>query len=234
MHAIWTTAVVRSSTVFCGLALSVGAGSLAACVSGFSGVPDDAGADAADAGTAELDAAPVTDAAPPKDASTSTVTGVYSTVLLSQLAFGDPAKSFKLYTRLSYDSAARVITTIDLTPIKASATKVSKTEIVGTIVSRSAVKVSAKGRFELPLGSLTIPGEANPITGRDIVIDNATLIGRFAAPGGFCSQLTGTVVSPITLVLEQEKNNALHAPANEGDPFPVRAVEDFQCTIPAD
>ncbi|MBS2014873.1 MAG: hypothetical protein JST00_18430 [Deltaproteobacteria bacterium] len=207
-----------------------------ACGSGFAGVPAEAGVDGSvddvvDA-AADQDAATVTDTGT-ADSAVPGVGALYSTVVLSQLAFGDPTKAFKFYTNLSYDSSARVIKKIELTPIKATATTLSTSEKVGTMVSKTSIPVSASGRFELALGSITIPGEANPITGRDIVIDGATLTGGFSAPGSFCSQLSGTVVSPLTLVLEPQNNNALHAPAKDGDAFPTRTAADFVCTVPS-
>ena len=208
---------------------------VAACSSGtFVSASPEGGSDGA--APEELppdDAATTADANPQQDATISTVSAIYSTVLLSQLAFGDPAKAFKFYATVSYDSSSRTITKIDLTPLRSASTTVSKTQTIGTTISKTSVPVSPSGRFVLSLGTITIPGDANPISAREVVIENAILTGAFAAPGTFCSRMSGTVVAPVTLELEPEKNIALHAPASEDDALPTRTSASFVCTVPA-
>lgn len=60
--------------------------------------------------------------------------------------------------------------------------------------------VISEGRFEVDAGTVTVPGEANPVTGSDIVVDlllKATIIsGDF-----FCGDLEGELIEPLNAPL---------------------------------
>lgn len=212
-------------------------GSVGACSSGSAiGAFPEGG----DEGATPLDGGPPDDASTGNDSTTITdgpppvtVSGTYYAELLSQLAFGNVARTFKFYGNVAYDASSKTITKIDLTPIKATATTISSSETTGTTVTKTSVPVAASGRFVAALGTVTIPADANPITGREIVIEDATLIGAFASPGRFCSQMTGHVTVPVDLQLEQDRNVVLYDPAKNGDAQPARVAADFVCTVPA-
>lgn len=62
--------------------------------------------------------------------------------------------------------------------------------------------VAKDGAFTFDLGPITIPGEANPVTGSEIKAD-ADMIGRMCAPGDFMfGEVTGVAEASITLKLD--------------------------------
>jgi hypothetical protein len=73
-------------------------------------------------------------------------------------------------------------------------------EPVGEALVASAIPV-VDGAFEIDLGEVMIPGEANPITGSDIVAE-VVLHGMFVSPDAYCGTVTGTVIAPIQAPLD--------------------------------
>jgi hypothetical protein len=77
-----------------------------------------------------------------------------------------------------------------------------RTTPVGDAASVGPYQVEADGRFVADMDPMTIVGEANPITGTEIVSD-ATLAGTLCEPGDFiCGDVTGTAQASIMLNLE--------------------------------
>jgi hypothetical protein len=60
--------------------------------------------------------------------------------------------------------------------------------------------IAADGTFVVALGVLEIPGEANPITGSDIVAD-VSIEGVVISPDAWCGVATGMVTAPLMLDL---------------------------------
>jgi hypothetical protein len=77
---------------------------------------------------------------------------------------------------------------------------------VGAEVDLGMFDVAPDGSFVADLGTLTVPGAANPITGADIVA-SVLLRGHFCAevPTFFCGTGEGQVTMPITFTLKPEK-----------------------------
>ncbi len=93
------------------------------------------------------------------------------------------------------------------------------------------VEVDADGLFSADLGVVTVTGDANPITGGDIV---ATVIlgGAIKDEMFFCGGVTGEVMAPIQNNLEPSFFAVTRLPDNAVAPddlpatFPVRCPED--------
>jgi hypothetical protein len=180
-----------------------------------------------------VDAAVFEAAAPPTEA----ISGVYYGACLSQLAYYQLVDVFSFYTDTKFVPEAAgggklsiVLQPLKLTPDQNPPTTASRAGIGGETkdVQASAPNVAAAdGRFTIELGTTTVPGEANPITGRNVVIDAAKLTGFFGKDR-FCARLNGNVVQPIQLTLEPEKNICQFFPIKDGDPTPVLKIEDFQ------
>lgn len=183
----------------------------------------------------------------------STVTepteGLYYGACLSQLAFGAPNKVFNFYTKTKFTPGAAGADgklTITLQALKL------KVDGTGAPVSPAAPpeKFDPSGRLdplqtskEVPVagtkvsigfndvagrpGLVVVPGLANPITGRDVEIENVKLTGIFAKEK-FCALLNGTVVKPVNLELEPPKNVCQFIPVKDGDATPILTkAEDF-------
>lgn len=99
-----------------------------------------------------------------------------------------------------------------------------------------AVPVSPSGRYVAALGTLTIPGDANPISGRVVVIENVVLSGGFSRPLRFCSAFDGHVTQPTDIVLAGASNTMIYDKVTEGATQPVHTAGDFAagCPVPAE
>lgn len=88
------------------------------------------------------------------------------------------------------------------------------------------VAVDATGNFVTALGTLTIPGAANPITGRDVVIQTASLTGKLETTT-FCARLAGDVVQPVSVTLDPAQSPCVFLRTADGDPVPTVTSQTF-------
>lgn len=182
------------------------------------------------------------DSAPP----TEVVKQLYFGACLSKLAAGRIDRVLRFYTEVEFAPDATggtgkislKLTAMKLAPGNQPPPTVSKSETVGKTYTIDNQPTNALGVYAGAIGSDTdgngipdvqIPAEANPISGREIVVENAGVPGRFA-PGTFCSQLVGHVVQPTDIDLEGPANTCIYIPVKEGDPTPPLKVDgsDFK------
>lgn len=180
-----------------------------------------------------VDAGAFEAAAPPTEA----VTGTYYGACLSQLAFSQMNDVFSFYTETSFvpepgggGKLSLVLQPLKLGPDQNPPTTFTKAGITGEAKSVPATLpnvAAADGRVSIALGTTTVPGEANPITGRNVIIDGAGLNGFFGTER-FCARLIGTVTQPVQQPLDPPRNICQFFPLKEGDPVPTLKLEDFQ------
>lgn len=177
------------------------------------------------------------DSAPPE----GSVKGLYFAACLSKLAAGRVDRVLRFYTEVDFvkdadgptGTISLKLTAMKLAPGNLPPPTVSKSETIGTTYTIDKQPTNALGVYNGAIGTDTdnngipdvqIAKEANPISGREIVLENAGLPGRFA-PGTFCSQLVGHVVQPTDIELEGAANTCIYIPVNEGDPTPVLKID---------
>jgi len=105
--------------------------------------------------------------------------------------------------------------------IQAQALRVDTRTPTGNIITVAAQPVAADGTFSLPFGSTMVSGDANPITGSDIVAD-LTLKGVTRSTNRLCGNITGMVLMPIALDLAGSTWGAIRiAPGTIGSALPA-------------
>ena len=179
--------------------------------------------------------ASIPETAPP----TESFKGLYFAACLSTLAAGRIDRVLRFYTELEFTPDATGGTgklKLKLTALKLGANNgppatVGADQKVGTTLEVDTTTTAA-GVYAASFGTANIPGAANPISGRDIIVEMTSLPGRFAKEK-FCSQLIGHVVQPTDIQLEGDSNTCLYLPVKEGDPTPAIKNEDFAggCSI---
>jgi hypothetical protein len=177
------------------------------------------------------------DSAPPAVA----VEGLYFGACLSKLAAGRIDRVLRFYTETKFTPDATGGTgkiSLKLTPMKLGAGNgppptVSKDQVVGPVNTVTDAPTNAKGVYAANIGTVTVPGAANPISGRDIIVEMASVPGRFAKEK-FCSQLIGHVTQPTDIQLEGDANTCIYLPVKEGDKTPTIAIADFPATCTLD
>jgi len=187
--------------------------------------------------TAPTDAAPI-DSKPPETA----VEGVYAGICVTALAAGDPEQALRFYTNTKYvpDSANPGIgkLTITVTPlvgwdvaqkIPITPTVFNEAQKRGSPITIPDLTVNGTGRFTANLGTVNLAEEANSISGRAAVIENAILDGLFSAGDRFCSTLGGHLTIPYSFTFEPAQNTCLFQRVKEGDPFPKIPANEFTC-----
>ncbi len=176
------------------------------------------------------------DSAPPVEA----VEGLYLGACLSKLAAGRIDRVLRFYTETKFTPDPGGTTgkiTLKLTALKLGPNigpppTVSKDQVVGATYTIADSPTNAQGVYAGVLGMVNVPGASNPLSGRDILIENAAVPGRFAKDR-FCSQLSGHVVQPTDIQLDGDANTCIYLPVKEGDPTPPLKPTDFPdtCTL---
>lgn len=199
-------------------------------IGGDGGATDDGGASSSSASSSSSSSSSSSGNMPEASTSDATVTptkALYVGGCLTQLAAGRVDRIFLFYTEVSSTG-----TSLDLTmqPMKAGTIVFSKTSVVGTKLTKVGVPL-VSGKYTADFGTIVIPGAANPISGRDITIEQTQLPGRLLPPA-FCSQLAGHVVSPTDILLDGDANTCVFKLATESGPMPTFAVADFDSGCP--
>jgi len=172
------------------------------------------------------------DAAPPP---TQAVKGLYYGACLSELAFGQVTKVFNFYTNTEFTpgpSGGTLSLTIQALRVVNGVLPpetISSSGISGGVIPAPSAPVDAEGKFALTLGTVTVPGDSNPISGSNVLIENTTLTGRFAE-NRFCARLGGDVRQPAAAArtLNIDRNVCQFVPIKDGDTRPEFTAADFQ------
>ncbi len=181
------------------------------------------------------------DAKPPETA----VEQLYVAVCVVSLANRDPAQAFRFYTESKYvpdgPGSATGKLSLVMTTLKSWDHSVNPpngqyfepsvftaADKRGEPILVNDIPVSDKGRFTANLGKVTVTDAANPVSGRQAVLDFVVLDGLFGTDN-FCSTFGGTLVEPYVAELPPDKNTCVWTKVKEGDAFPKLTKEQFVC-----
>ncbi len=193
-------------------------------------LPDDPPSNPAPAPTASgsSTSTPTEDSGPPPD--TNTPTELFYAACLTQLAFGDTSKVLSFYSEVKASASASTLN-VAIQPLALAGgkppTTFSASGRVGARIDASSVTGSA-GAFALSLGTMDVPGSANPISGSDITVETAKLEGTYAKDR-FCARLGGKLTKPIAADLEPANNICIFVKVADGGATPALAQGDFVC-----
>ena len=165
--------------------------------------------------------------------------GLYYGACLSELANGQLSDVFSFYTKTKFvpvtGGGGTLVLSIEALRLEGGdpPKSFSRAGITGGVIPDPALgvpptAVDATGRFKFTLTTTTVPGDANPISGSNVLIEGATLDGRFGSV--FCARLGGEVKQPAAAArtLSEERNICRFFPLADGQPTPVLNIADFQ------
>jgi hypothetical protein len=176
------------------------------------------------------------DTKPPETATEALYVGICTTALAGK----DPAQALRFYTKSKYTpegtgGAGKLTLTVKplvgwqngdyITP-----KSVSESETRGTAIPANDLTVAPGGRFTANLGTMNLPSDANSISGREAVINDTVIDGKFGT-GEFCATLGGHLVVPYEYDFVPKDNVCLFIEVKEGDPVPVRTADQFVCAL---
>jgi hypothetical protein len=203
-----------------------------ACVGGTGSLSgDDGGTGEADSSTppsTRIDAGGASDAG--QAMNPPVTSGLYYLACLTSLANGDPQKVFNFRATLTATATQLSVSATPLA-IDVSGGPPQTVSTAGQVGSSATLMSAFASQFAFTTGAktMTIPAEANPISGDTIVIDGAVLKGKLTS-GQFCATLEGDVSQPIALTLDAQSNTCLFVPITEGDATPTFSAGDFTCS----
>ena len=150
------------------------------------------------------------------------VTGTFLFALDTVVQPGTPLQ-FIATTTFTPDGAGGMIG-FDLQPLSLEQNSLTTPrEFVGDVITVPPVPVDEGGRFEIgSLGTLMVTGEANPITGGDIVAE-VSLIGSILSEDIYCGTADGMVMQPLPLMLGGSTFAALRVEATDPASLPGEA-----------
>lgn len=168
------------------------------------------------------------------------VEGTYYGACLTELAFDQPNKVFNFWVKTRLTTATTTNNaTLEMTlqPLEVENASppmiISQSGAVGVMVVPPPVVLDSTGAMAVEAGPLLIPGTANPISGSDVIINSATLDGKFGQ-ARFCARLGGELTKPeaAARTLDPSKNICQFLPIKDGDPrpaIPAVAFSDAAC-----
>lgn len=185
--------VMKRSLIGVGVTLALGVGFVVACIPH----PSEDYADFLER-TADYRKKPPVDDSGPADgqAPTQVVEGIYYGSCLSALSVGDLNKVLRFYAEVRFvpgtgggklDIQFTPLKGVDFSsgqPVPSPPATVAKSETHGDSFGQKGADVSATGRFEVGFEKVVIDKNANPISGREILIDNVFFRGLFSAGAG--------------------------------------------------
>jgi hypothetical protein len=221
------------SIAFVSAVLVAGAG---ACIPDPKGEFEDYKARVANLGGETVTTDASVDTKPPETA----VEALYVGICYASKLVTNPEQTLKFYTKTKFvpDGSGGGKISLEVHPMLGWANgdytnpkTASLSETRGDAVTLNDVPVaSGAGRFTANLGTLKLDPEANSLSGRAAIINNAVLDGRFGDPE-FCTLLGGQLVVPYEYTFVPSENICLFSKVNEGDPMPVRKPEEFACPL---
>jgi hypothetical protein len=164
-------------------------------------------------------------AAPCDPVTAGTLDGQWLFALSASLSPQSPLLFFANIT--STDNAGQIDWEWTVTPLDAR----TRTPLTGADVTFPNSTIPADGNWTVQLGTISVPGEANPITvGNVIEAQNVALTGSVCGGRDFlCGTVTGDVTKPLPLPLEGSTwtLQRLTAP----DTLPGQIIVDCKCTL---
>jgi hypothetical protein len=179
--------------------------------------------------------AAVLDTKPPETVTEALYVGICTTAL----ALKDPAQALRFYTKSKYtpDGSGGGKLSLTVKPLVGwqngdyvTPKAVTDSETRGNEIPANDLVVAAGGRFTANLGTMNLPADANSISGREAVINNTVLDGKFGT-GEFCTTLGGHLIIPYEYDFVPKDNVCLFIEVKDGDPVPTREQAQFVCAL---
>ena len=105
-------------------------------------------------------------------------------------------------------------------------------EFVGEPLEFPGVSFDAEGNYEIDMGTVMVPGAANPVSGGDIVAA-LTVSGQIVHRDAFCGSLAGDASSPIVFGLDGSTFAAIRLADDGSDPATLPLMFPYECeTVP--
>lgn len=184
-------------------------------------------------------------------APTNSVKGTYYLACLPFLAFGNADQQFRFYVdseftpnmtggggKLNLKLTPMIIRdAANCTPdcqLIANSKLVLKDEMKG-VLTVTDIPVDGTGKFTANFMTAMVDHLSNPISDRNITVENTTVQAIFQAspdggPSNYCGGLSGKVVMPIMQDLGMPSQNiCLFTPLKAGEMLPSRMAADFMC-----
>lgn len=118
---------------------------------------------------------------------------------LPTIVAGSPEMSLMFYGEVTFNGGK-----IDLAihALKETATKLSKSDIVGTSQIANGVALAADGTFVATIGDASIPGNSQRIGNSELVLKNVSYQGRVLGNDRVCAELQGQATAPLAATLD--------------------------------
>ncbi|MGB1274282.1 MAG: hypothetical protein ACPG77_00925 [Nannocystaceae bacterium] len=102
---------------------------------------------------------------------------------------------------------------------------------VGDVISFTDIEVKDDGSFFIDFGNTTLVGEANPITGTEIVA-TLTMNGFIQSEDFICGLVNGMLLAPVENTLDGSTFGAVRMESADPAIYPVPATDEFPMLCP--
>lgn len=133
------------------------------------------------------------------------VTGTFHVTCLPTIAGGDQNKALRFVgnitvTKDTPESETGAVS-LKLTPLNKDATTIA--QVTGAAFQTAApVTFTAGAASDVPFGdNVSVPGDANPISGSEILLNGVVMVTRIKSADFLCAELNGQAVKPLQIDL---------------------------------
>jgi len=175
----------------------------------------------------------IRDLPPPKEdlgAMLADISGTFILALDPSILPGLPLQFFVTSTFTPTPSGGSL--NLDFQPL--SLEPMSTTEprlFVGDVISFTDIEVKDDGSFFIDFGNTTLVGEANPITGTEIVA-TLTMNGFIQSEDFICGLVNGMLLAPVENTLDGSTFGAVRMESADPAIYPVPATDEFPMLCP--
>lgn len=149
---------------------------------------------------------------------------------LTQQAQGDPSKSSVAVATVTYTPNGNGMGGhLDFgdTPLKVGATTIAETPADATFAMSSGATIAADGTGTVTFGMTSIPADANPVTGQNLVFSSSSLAFHIESQTQICANFVGNLTSPT--VTQVGGPCAIRYLPSANSAVPQLQLSDFHC-----
>ena len=155
------------------------------------------------------------------------VSGTFIVSCLPTLAGGEAKLSILFYGELKVTGEN---VDVVLSPLLETATKMSKSQTVGTPLSALASPVTGERNFVAKFGNGTVPGNSQRIGDSNLVFTNFTLQSKIQSKDRLCAELQGELTAPFPQDFNGPGDGCVFVRLEDGADLPTATSGDGKTT----
>lgn len=137
---------------------------------------------------------------------------------LPQIVTGAPQSSIMYYSEVTFSGGKADVT---FYPLNEKATKLSKSEAVGTPQTATGIEIKPDNTFTAVMGDVKVPGNSQRIGDSELVLTNVSYQMVIQGKERLCAELQGSVTAPLSASLDMKGDICVWIQMADGATLPT-------------